>query len=439
MKSTARTARQFLTAAGAISSVALFLACKVAAAQLATNQNTENTASAGQTNRQENGIPVGRPMMKTYQHLGAYSDLVAAAQRSYALWPVAKPGRATQKRVRDVLGFAPGNEQPLDVRIERRWEKDGIAGEEISWSVGYGPRTVAWLLRPVGVTGKLPGVVALHHHGGFKYYGKEQIADGPDATPEALLPSRRDLYDNRAFANELARRGFAVLVPDVFLWGSRKFPLEDMPEAHRRRAQQSRAAQPDAPPDPVAEYNATAGLHEELVAKYCQALGTSIAGIVSYEDRVAVNYLARRADVNSDAIGCIGLSGGGLRSALLQATSPRIKAAVIVAMMSTYDGLLDHNIISHTWMLYPAGWMRYGDYPDLAACRAPSPLLVQYGLEDRLFTVEGMKAANERIARHYASVGHADNYTGQFYNAPHKFDTAMQEAAFAWLAKRLRP
>jgi dienelactone hydrolase len=380
-------------------------------------------------------------MPDTYLHLGDYSDLVTAARRSHPIWPKASPGRATQARVRDVLAFAPGDEKPQDVKAERRWERDGVVGEEISWSVGYGPRTIAWFLRPASASGKLPGIVALHHHGGYKYYGREQIADGPDAAPEAILPSRQGYYGGRAYANELARRGFAVLVHDVFLWGSRRFELETMPDLTRSRAAAVRRpapGKPDPPPDPVAEYNAAATFHEEIVAKYCQALGTSIAGIISYEDRVAANYLASRPEVNRNALGCVGLSGGGLRSALLQATCPRIKAAVIASMMSTYAGLMDHNIVSHTWMLYPPLWARYGDYPDLAACRAPSPLLVQYSREDQIFTLDGMKEADARIAGHYASVGKPENYVGQFYPGPHKFDVEMQEAAFAWLTQRLK-
>jgi hypothetical protein len=100
-------------------------------------------------------------------------------------------------------------------------------------------------------------------------------------------------------------------------------------------------------------------------------------------------------------------------------------------MMSTYTDLLDHNVASHTWMFFPAGWARYGDWPDLAACRAPSPLLVQYDLDDDLFTVEGMRAA------HYAGAGHPEQYTGEFYPGPHKFDLPMQTAAFAWLKQHL--
>ncbi len=74
-------------------------------------------------------------------------------------------------------------------------------------------------------------------------------------------------------------------------------------------------------------------------------------------------------------------------------------------------------------MLFPFGWARHGDWPDLAACRAPSPLLVQYDLDDELFTPEGMAAAHDRLTRIFADIGAPDTYTGQFYPGPHRFDS----------------
>lgn len=376
--------------------------------------------------------------MTNYRHLGPFSDLVALArqQRAAGLFPLAPPGEATQKAVRDVLNFAPGPEEPQEVRVEREWVKEGVAGREITWSVGYGTRTEAWLLRPADAgDAALPGIVALHDHGGFKYFGKEKIADGPDATPDVIASFRRDAYGDRAFANALAREGFTVLVPDTFLWGSRKFPLDVMSEGNRRAAE-SRPGE-EGLTEMVAAYNASAGSHEHTVEKYCRLLGTTLSGVISYEDRVSVNYLASRPDVVGDTVGCVGLSGGGLRSGLLQATSDRICAAVVVGLMSAYEDLLDHNVVSHTWMLFPGDWSRHGDWTDLVACRAPSPLLVQYDRDDSLFTLEGMETADKRLAAHYESVGARENYIGQFYPGPHKFDVAMQEAAFAWLAQHL--
>ena len=365
--------------------------------------------------------------MTYFAHLGPFSDLVKAAARSRPAFPHAPPGPETQRAVLDALSFAPGPDEPQDAAVERTWQRDGVDGEEISWSVGYGPRTRAWLLRPSGAAGRLPGVVALHDHGGFKWHGKEKIADGPDATPLILGPYRAGYYGGRAYANALAREGFAVLVPDTFLWGSRRFP----PSLVMGRELGETDAEIDA-------YNAAAGAHENVVEKYCSVLGATFAGIVSYEDRVAAHYLASRPDVDAGAIGCVGLSGGGCRSALLQATCGHIRAAVVVGMMSTYQGLLDHNIACHTWMFFPHGWSRHGDWTDLAACRAPSPLLVQYDREDGLFSPEGMEAAHQRLAAHYKSVGRLENYAGQFYSNPHVFDLQMQSAAFAWLSEQLQ-
>jgi dienelactone hydrolase len=377
-----------------------------------------------------------------YRHLGPFSDWVEAARRRRALHPPAQPSRQTRDRVREALGVA-GEEPPPVAVVEHRWERDGLAGEEVSWSVGYGPRTRAFVLRPADGQGPWPGVLALHGHDGFKFFGKEKIADGPDGPPPAVLALRASHYEGRAFANELARAGFVVLVHDAFLWGSRRFPLDAMPRRTRELALATRrAAPPDEPPGAVpadvAFYNAAAWHHEHLVEKYCVLLGTTLAGVVGDEDRAAAGYLQSRPDVAGQGVGCVGLSGGGCRAALLQATCDRIGAAVVVGMMSTYAGLLDHNVADHSWMFLPPGWARHGDWPDLAACRAPSPLLVQFDRDDHLFTPAGMEAAHERIAAHYRATGRPDAYTGQFYDGPHRFDLAMQQAAFAWLGRQLR-
>jgi dienelactone hydrolase len=294
-------------------------------------------------------------------------------------------------------------------------------------------------LKPAGAGGPLPGIVALHDHGGFKFFGKEKIAEGLEDAPSVMRDFWTTYYGGRAWANALAREGFAVLIHDTFLWGTRRFPLADMAERILDLTQASQSAWwPNASaPFEIAQYNAAAGHHEHLVEKYCNLLGTTLAGVVSHEDRIALNYLLSRPEVDPRRVGCCGLSGGGNRSTLLLATHDSIAAAVIVGLMSTYEGLLDHNVATHTWMFFPNGWSRRGDWPDIAASRAPMPLLVQYDNEDNLFTPEGMRAAHKRLAGHYATAGRSDAYTGQFYPGPHKFDLEMQAAAFGWLKAQL--
>ncbi len=74
--------------------------------------------------------------------------------------------------------------------------------------------------------------------------------------------------------------------------------------------------------------------------------------------------------------------------------------------------LLDHQVECHTWMFFPPGLAR-SDWPDLAASRAPSPLLVQYDRHDRLFPIQGMQAAHQRIALHYDQIGRAERLRGK--------------------------
>lgn len=375
----------------------------------------------------------------TYQHLGPFSDLVDFARHEVGLFPDAPPGADTRRKIEEVLRFGARKEHARDVRTECEWKRQGLIGEEISWSVGFGPRTHAYVLRPEG-DGPFPALLALHDHGHFKYLGKEKIADGPDGALPCLSSFRLTYYGGRAYADELARRGFLVVVNDVFLWGSRRFPLDVMPEPERTLARPIGALlDQEGAGDHIAAYNGAAYLHEHLISKYCTVLGASFASIVAYEDRCALDYLLGRPDVDSARVGCIGLSGGGARAALLRATAERLSACAIIGMMSTYEHLLDRCIAPHTWMLFPPGWSRHGDWPDLAASGAPSPLLVQYLLDDAQFTVQGMKGAHGRIASYYSRTKMPEAYVGEFYPGAHRFDIPMQEQAFDWLERHLRP
>ena len=253
---------------------------------------------------------------------------------------------------------------------------------------------------------------------------------GPSRRSE---PFRETYYGGRAYCNLLAREGFVVLVHDAFLWGSRRFPLDVFPETERKLATAVEAALGPEAASPDGTYNGAAYLHEHLVSKYCTLLGTNIAAVVAYEDRVALNYLQQRPDVQVEQVGCIGLSGGGLRAAVLRATSDDLRACVIVGMMSTYDELIDQCIAPHTWMLFPAGWSVRGDWPDLASSAAPAPLLIQYLRNDAQFTAAGMQGADKRISEYYRDAGAAEAYRGEFYPGPHRFDVAMQQSAFGWL------
>lgn len=372
--------------------------------------------------------------------VGVYQELIdrvmaqQPAELSYLArdWPELSTWRALARgKLLELLAFQPAP-APLSAHLERRLARDGLTIEEVSWEVGYGPRCRAWVLKPEGARGRLPAVLALHDHGGFKYYGKEKIAVADHAFP-LTEEHRADAYGGVAWANALAREGFLVLVHDTFAFGSRAVPVESL--SPRLKARFANLA--PGTPEHIRAYNAFAADHETILAKSLFTAGTTWPGVYAYEDRRAIDYLLTRDDVDPDRIGCGGLSGGGLRTVMLAGTDERVRAAVCVGFMSTWAEFIQDRVHTHTWMLYLPHLPKYLDFPDILSLHGPKPLLVQYDTEDPLYTLKGQQDADARLRAVYAKMGAAERYTGSFYPGPHKFDAPMQREAFAFFRRWL--
>ncbi len=364
---------------------------------------------------------IGRESRSAVHALEPFGGWLPTA-RAASLWRRADD---FQSRLPVVLGAAESAPEPRDVQVLARWTRDGVDGEVVSWGHDWGPRTEAFVLRPAGHADPLPGVLTLHSHGGVKSVGKEVAADGPQGRHPAAMEGQVKLYGGRAFANELARRGYVVLAHDGFSWGCRGFTLEAM------------GCPPCADEESVVEqaryYDQASRAQELVLEKLCTVLGTSMAGQVLREDRTAASYLLSRDDVAAQPLAAVGLSGGGCRAAMLAATTD-LSGCVIVGMMSTYAELLDRHVAGHTWMFFPLGLARIGDWPDVASARAPLPLLVQYCRGDHLFPLEGMVAADAKIREQYARCERPQAYRAEWYPGPHRFDLSMQDSAFRWLS-----
>ena len=81
----------------------------------------------------------------------------------------------------------------------------------------YGRATEAILLKPVNVTGKLPAVLAFHDHGGNKYFGTRKITRAGDEQHPLMKEHQQEYYEGMVLGNEIAKRGYVVLVSDAFL------------------------------------------------------------------------------------------------------------------------------------------------------------------------------------------------------------------------------
>lgn len=324
----------------------------------------------------------------------------------------------------------PGAVKP---EVRRRLVHDGLAIEELAWQLPYGPPTEAWVLKPAGATGRLPGILAMHDHGRFKFFGKEKVAQTGPAVHPLVVEHRAGAYEGLAWANELARRGHVVLVADAFAFGSRRVRLADVPPELRGGVANDTG---DAPAT-ITAYNDWAAEHESVVAKSLLSAGTTWPGVFVNEDRVALDVLCARPDVDPARIGCAGLSGGGLRVGFLAGLDDRIRAAVCVGMMTTWRDFLLQKSFTHTWMCFVPHLPRDLDFPEIAGLRAPRPLLVMNTREDALFSPGEMERAAAQLARIYAAAGAPDKFACAWHAGHHQFNRAMQAEAFAWLERWL--
>ncbi len=342
-------------------------------------------------------------------------------------WRTQARGRVLERLAQPNTGGVP------DVKVHAAYIYDGLQIEELSWQLPYGPRTEAYFLKPAGAQRPLPGVVALHDHGGFKYFGARKIVRGNVNTHPLVVAHQEEYYAGVAWANELAKRGYGVLVPDAFAFGSRRVLAEGVSEPARNGVT-------DPTPESlegIAAYNAWTGQHEHILAKSLFSAGTTWPGVFSAEDQRSLDVLCARPDVDASRVGCAGLSGGGLRTVMLAGLDPRVKCAVCVGMMTTWHDYLLNKCHTHTWMCYVPLLPRELDYPEILGLRVPLPTLVQNNIDDSLFTMPEMQRADRILATIYAKAGAGDRYECSYYPGPHKFDAPMQVEAFAWFDRWL--
>ena len=306
---------------------------------------------------------------------------------------------------------------PPHVTRARRWLRDGVRGVELTWN-----GTSAWLLTPTAAEHPLPAILLMHGHDGVKFYGKEKVADGPDGIAPGIATLREHGYDGSAPAAGLVAAGFAVLVHDVFPWGSRRVPWEQLPERARRAG---------AHLDGLQRYEAAAREHEHGLAKVAALQSSSMAGRILTEDLTALHVLRACAEVDPDRIATAGFSGGGARVAHLLACTDRLRAGVITASMSTYADIADGRADDTSWLMITPGLPAVCDWPEIAGSAAPTPLLVQFAEQDSHFGTAGMRDAEASLRRDYEG---SKTLSIQWFSESHRFTAAMQDAAANWLS-----
>lgn len=259
-----------------------------------------------------------------------------------------------------------------------------------------------YLLRPKDAERPLPVVLALHGHG----YGVKDIVglweDG----------SERDVPDgyHRDFAVALCRQGFAVAAPEISCFGER---TNDFSYLDRHLGQ----------PEPTTcEQTAALATH----------LGGSVIGLRVRDGRRLVDFLESLSDLDTDRLGAMGISGGGMHTLYSACLDTRIRAAVISGYFSTFrDSVL---AMKHCPCNFVHGMGAFGEMADLAGLIAPRPLFVEAGDHDPIFPLPAVHEGLDRARAIYDAFDARDRLEWEIFSGRHRIHG---EAAYAFMRTHL--
>lgn len=199
--------------------------------------------------------------------------------------------RSIQSPLQRKLFSYSASDIPFNSTIKAQWNDRGLVIEVLEYQTGPLTRATAFIIKPKTETKiQLPGLLLFHCHSGVYQWGKEKVL-ATSGDSEELKIFRRTKYDGRSIAHDFAEKGFIVMVPDSFYFGSRALGEEGI----------------DSPWGEIDRYRKNS---EDLVAKMLLLAGHSWPAIIAWEDRRALDFLCTIPEVDQHRIGCAGLSSG---------------------------------------------------------------------------------------------------------------------------------
>lgn len=311
--------------------------------------------------------------------------------------------REWQQRFRAQLAELLGPCKPpshWETTVEEVVEFDDHRRETLILSADSHPSLPLYVLTPKGDRpAPRPAVLTLHGHGPF---GADPVV-GLDSTPELKENIEKSNY---GYGLELVRRGYVVAAPFFQPFGRR---LDD-PEAY--------------------------GGDDACAVSFVrmQLLGKLLIAENLRDALWAFELLARRTEVDSGRIGCVGLSYGGRMTMLTAAMEPRIRLAVVSGALNLMQERIAQRyscgaqVIPHL--------LEYGDVPEIASLIAPRPILWEVGQRDSLMVKDWIPRAWERIRRAYQAFGAEERLAMDSFDGPHRWNGIE---AYPFLAAVLRP
>ena len=277
-------------------------------------------------------------------------------------------------RLSECIGIDQLQMDALQPEIHSESQEDGFRKLTVTFGSQPGMRVFAYLLIPDGTTSPGPAVVCVPGHG---------------AGVDALVGTAELDYQNQ-FALQFVRQGLVTLAIEPISFGHRKSEVD--------------------------KDKGSSCLRDSMAALM---LGQSMIAWRTWDAIAAFNYLSSRPEVDSNNIGIVGISGGGLVAFWAACLEPRYAAAVVSGYFNTFfDSIIS---IEHCSDNFACGLAKVVEMPDMVALIAPRKLFVESGTEDHIFPAEAFKAACQRAEVIYESVGASASFKSELFQGDHVF------------------
>lgn len=166
--------------------------------------------------------------------------------------------------------------------------------------------------------------------------------------------------------------------------------------------------------------------------------GYTPAGVETWNNIRALDYLSTRSEVDTNRFGVTGRSGGGAYSWYLAAVDDRVKCAAPVAgITDLHNHVVDGAVEGHCDCMFMVNTYRW-DYPQVAAMVAPRPLLIGNSDKDSIFPLDGVQRLHARVRRIYDLYKAGDKLGLLITEGPHKDTQDLQLPVFRWFNRHLK-
>lgn len=323
--------------------------------------NTENNDRIIKIQKYYSSLP---GMLQKFDRYARKDAFAGDSLREFEVWR-----RKTHETLWELLGMKYMEDCPLEPRVEERVtlensivrEKVVIQVEPDTWMPMY------ILIPPKDGNGKQSCFLALPGHQGA---GKYSVA-GCYEIPAVMDKIRFYNYD---YGMQLAKRGYVALCPDCRGFGERRDEKMQIPGNEKA-------------------FLTSSCFH---LAHMAEGIGETVAGMCTWDAMRLIDYVYERGEWDTDTLGAVGFSGGGMQVLWLSALDERVKQCIISGYLYGYkdalmilNGNCNCNYVPHLWEHFDMG--------DIASLIAPRPVAFQSCRADHLNGPRGLENVYEQL------------------------------------------